>query len=493
MAFRFYYDETEHSRKINLKTLKADNYYDNFMTVIIGWDDDFSDEIEKRYLAFEEKYCGRKSKGELKSTTLSQKQFTHGFASMTEDNAEFISDFLDVFDEHVFWCFSVQSKVEFIIHQLFANYRNSLMLDADAVKYTIIKAINTYKPERVMERIYGNHDQLVPELRKFLEERIEKNKENTRLKENENLAFEQLLMILSDSLPLNTEDWDYHIPFDGFSKYLREQRIADYSLIIDREGDDHKTLKAAMQIGHRDVIEGDSKSYLGIRIADMLVGILSKFMKAMNKELQSDYQSVAKVVLDGRWFRLDERQRQLYRRLHYIISELNDSWNKSYAGIFTDDLISFIALLEYIDEQPAERLDGDISLSEEFNAYCVECLQGRFEEMRHKLSKEIITLDAEGCFINQWGAKVYADAAKQPGLIIEGGSQECFVVNAGFDRRGIPTVTIREDGDYRCYRIPDELAEWAINLVAFKNMGQEVLPAKVRFTRLGSKWNADII
>ena len=94
MAFKFYYDETEHSRKINLKTIRADNFYDNFMTVIIGWDDGFCDEIEKKYLAFEEKYNDRKSKGELKSTTLSQKQFVNGFASMSVDNAEFISDFL---------------------------------------------------------------------------------------------------------------------------------------------------------------------------------------------------------------------------------------------------------------------------------------------------------------------------------------------------------------------------------------------------------------
>lgn len=493
MAFKFYYDETEHSRKINLKTLKADNFYDYFLTVIIGWADEFSDEIEKKYLAFEEKYNDRKSKGELKSTTLSQKQFVNGFESMSVDNAEFISDFLAVFDEHVYWCFSVQSKVEYIIHQLFANYRNNMFVDADAVKYTIIKAINTYKPERVMECIYGDHNQLISELRSFLEERIEKNEANIQLKENENIAFEQLLIILNDSLPLITEDWDYHIPFDGFSKYLREQKIVDYSLIIDREGDEQKTLKAALKMGHRDVEEGDSKSHVGIRMADMLVGIQSKFMKSLNKALQSDYQSVTKVVLDSQWFRLDERQKKLYGRLHYVISELNDSWYKSYAGIFSDDLISFVALLEFIDEQPTERLNGDSLISEEFNQYCIGCLQGRFDEMQNKLSREIIELDDEGCFINRWGAKVYADATKQPGLIIENGKRECVVFNAGFDRRGIPTITIKEDGKYRCYRIPEQLGEWAMNLVAFKNMGQEVLPARVRFTKQGSKWNADII
>ena len=33
----FYYDESEHSRKINYGTVNADNYYDNFVSVIVGW------------------------------------------------------------------------------------------------------------------------------------------------------------------------------------------------------------------------------------------------------------------------------------------------------------------------------------------------------------------------------------------------------------------------------------------------------------------------
>ena len=36
-VFNFYYDETEHSRKINYKTVSAENYYDNFVTMIVGW------------------------------------------------------------------------------------------------------------------------------------------------------------------------------------------------------------------------------------------------------------------------------------------------------------------------------------------------------------------------------------------------------------------------------------------------------------------------
>ena len=36
-TYKFYYDESEHSRKINYATVTAPNYYDNFVTVVIGW------------------------------------------------------------------------------------------------------------------------------------------------------------------------------------------------------------------------------------------------------------------------------------------------------------------------------------------------------------------------------------------------------------------------------------------------------------------------
>lgn len=490
--YGFYYDETEHSRKINLKTLQADNYYDNFITVIVGWDEKYDSVITEKYLDFEKKYRDRKRKGELKSTTFSKNQFQNGFASMTDDNIEFVSDFLDMFDEHVYWCFSTQSKVEYIVHQLFANYHNDLVLDADAVKYSIIKAINTYKPDRVMECIYEKPDQLMFEFKAFLKDRIEKNKANIQLKENENFAYEQLLVILDDIEPIISESWDYHMPFDGFSKYLEEQKISEYMLVIDREGCNHKTLNAARDMGHIFVIEGDSKDYVGIRMADMMAGLLTKFMKAMNVALHSNYDVVSKTLLNRRWFILDDIRKQLYLKFHNVISELNDSWNKSYAGLFADDLLSFISLLEFIDKNTVEQLKDRVC-PELFNRYCVSNLQGRFEEMHHKLPWENTTLNDEGCFINKWGAKVYADATKQPGLEIENGMRECEVVNAGFDARGIPTVTILEDGEYNCYRIPEELFEWSMILVEYKNRGQAILPAKVRFSKKDGRWDADIL
>ena len=64
--FNFYYDESEHSRKINGKTILQNNFYDNFVTAIVGYNLDDLFEIEQRYLTFEKYYEDRKKGGELK-------------------------------------------------------------------------------------------------------------------------------------------------------------------------------------------------------------------------------------------------------------------------------------------------------------------------------------------------------------------------------------------------------------------------------------------
>ena len=88
MKYCFYYDESEHSRVINLSTVTGETYYDGFLAAIIGWRSDHETAFEQRYHAFEEKYADRKKKGELKSGTIKPKQLVHGFASLNEAKAE---------------------------------------------------------------------------------------------------------------------------------------------------------------------------------------------------------------------------------------------------------------------------------------------------------------------------------------------------------------------------------------------------------------------
>ena len=154
MKYVFFYDETEHSRKINYKTVTANNYCDNFMTGIVGWKTEENDCVSDRYLAFESKYDYRKKDGELKSQTMKTKDFSLGFTSLNNHTIEFYEDLVSLFDEKIIIYFSVFSKIEFVISQLFINDGNSLFVDVDCMKYSIIKAINVYRPQNVIEAIY---------------------------------------------------------------------------------------------------------------------------------------------------------------------------------------------------------------------------------------------------------------------------------------------------------------------------------------------------
>ena len=56
--YSFYYDESERSRKISYTTISASNYYDNFITMIVGWTDGKAD-ILQRHADFENRFRRR--------------------------------------------------------------------------------------------------------------------------------------------------------------------------------------------------------------------------------------------------------------------------------------------------------------------------------------------------------------------------------------------------------------------------------------------------
>lgn len=196
--YNFYYDESEHSRKINYKTVSAANYYDNFVTMIVGWSAE-KDDILQRHAALETKYADRKdSNGEIKSTMFQQKQFKHGFASLNKQNARFVNDFLSLFDEDIHIYFSVSSKIEYLVLQIFQGYRNSFLIDADLMKYSITKALVIYRPQEIIKCLCGSPEDFLEELKKFFRDRIEYNEDNLELKKAESMAFQEILLVLDE-------------------------------------------------------------------------------------------------------------------------------------------------------------------------------------------------------------------------------------------------------------------------------------------------------
>lgn len=498
MQYNFFYDETEHSRKINYQTVMANNYYDNFITAIVGWSSEDDINISERYLAFEEKYNDRKKNGELKSQAIKARNLKLGFASLNNHTIKFYEDLISLFDDKIITYFSMFSKIEYVINQLFVNYHNSMFVDVDYMKYSIIKAINVYRPQKLIEAIYKDTDTFVKELRAFLKERIDKNQANILLKQRENKAFLDILILLDDVELPETLEWTYFSSFDGFKKLLKEMNIGDYKLLVDREGDDSHTLNSAVSIGLKNVTEGDSKEYIGIRMADMLAGLISKLMQALKTSLAGNYKNgkIEKTLIDSGWFVLNQRQLDLYKKLYRVVCEKHNYWHKIYAGIYSDDVVAFVALLEYMNDfKSRDKISKNelMMQPEYYNFFVCKSLQRRYEIMRNKLPIDSIVDSGKEFFYNQRGAKVYKNIEKQPMLPLHEGQNRYYVLSVGFAQNRVPLITISENEEPYCYRLPNEYNEWAMLVVELANRGENYFPEDAIFSLIDGRYYVDIM
>lgn len=490
--FNFYYDETEHSRKINHRTVSASNYHDDFIAAAVGWDKFDEIEIEAKFRAFEDKHSRRTAGNELKSTTIKQSQLKYGFASLSKSTAALMNDFFDLFDERVFVYLSAFSKTEYIVRQVFTGYENSPFADMDLLKYSVTKAIVTYRPEEVIQSLYAGPEEFLESLKDFLRLKIDANKANIELKNREIEQFRCVLFLLEDAEPIKTLDWNYDSTLATLKAFLQEKSISEYSLIIDREA---RTAESARNLGFKRVSEGNSKEIFALRMADLLAGIAAKLMKALAKALA--YRSAAdetrKQLLDVGWFKLTEERLALYKKLHRIVMQYNNAWYKVSSGVYSDNLICFTTFLSFMDDFTSPRdVQGDLQMMPEyFNAAVCAALEHHFAMVRNKLPVIPINSDNSEYFFTQRGSKEYFDVSKQPRLEVGERARTYNVLAVGV-RNGKALVTLEEDNKVVCYALPNRLHSWAETLVGLANSGVNLFPEKVTFTPIDGELAAYI-
>jgi hypothetical protein len=54
-------------------------------------------------------------------------------------------------------------------------------------------------------------------------------------------------------------------------------------------------------------------------------------------------------------------------------------------------------------------------------------------------------------------------------------------------------VTIEEEGQAVCYKLPLDYSEWAMNVVGIANSGEKLIPGEVVFSLMDGKYYADIL
>ena len=282
----------------------------------------------------------------------------------------------------------------------------------DAARYSIVKAIVTYRPTEVIESLYKSPAEFVAALMTFLTNRIRRNKENRELKAQENTAFEAVLYVLNNVDVPQSLAWDYHSQFVGFGNFLSSKGILDYSVLLDKEGEagaESKTIIAAKEASLKNCEEADSIDHFGIRMADMLVGIIGKLMKSLYHSLTptQDSPRIAKTLLSKEWFRLTDGQLQLYKQLYHIVFEINNDWYKVYAGNYSDDLVSFLGLLDFMNHfNSSKDSEQDFDMQPEYCNSCIcQRLETHFEQMKNKLPVEPVKDQEKDFFRNRRGAK----------------------------------------------------------------------------------------
>lgn len=466
---KFYYDETEHSRSLTLSAVMANEFYDGFVVAVIGWDESREAELERRYLAFEERY---RSPGavELKSAALAKKQFRYGFHSLTKANVRLVHDFLDLFDEGMFVYCSFSSKVEHLMYRLFGRYRSVPGVNTDSMKYTLAKLVVRYRPREIVEAFYGDPEKLIGKLRSFLLDRIERNKINPALKHVETEQCQALLAVLDDASPLESVEWEYYPPLEGFALYLSEHgEIDGYELNIDQE---ERTAAAARELGFDPVFQVDSKDCFGIRMADMLAGIVGKLLKAIRAELTycSKDDELKKNLFDEKWFELDDARLELYKQLRKVLMLFDNCWYKTYGGVYSDDLVVLISLLNYLgnfEDAGALRANLDIH-AEAFNTCCCMDLRLHFDKLEVGVPwRDAPNANSENLF--------------RPRLRVADEPIVRNVVKVMLAEDGAPMVVVRESGKDTVYVLPDGLVGWVSMLVSNEGLADLVLPCDVRF------------
>lgn len=379
--YHFYYDESEHSRTLSQNTITADGFYDGFVIAIVGWKERREPVIKERYLNYEKEFLSPNAT-ELKSTSIKPSQLQFGFSSLNKRNLALIESLLDILDEQTLLYYSFTSKAEYLVRQLFANPQNFQFLDSESAIYSITKSLVKYRPDSVLKSLYKHPENCLDAIRSFLIERIEIDRHNKELKSSEIESLSLILNTMKTIDPPQKTKWDYTMPLEGFSAYLKERSIDSYILTIDQE---ELTANTAIAMGFHSVREEDSKHCFGIRIADMISGIICKLMKAISNNLKyTDKKStIEKRLLDERWFIIDERKLALYKSLHRVLKENDRSWFKAYAGSHSDDLVLLISLLDYFNEyESAKDLSkhqgkhGDL-----FNALACQELCEHFDRM----------------------------------------------------------------------------------------------------------------
>lgn len=324
--------------------------------------------IEDKYKMLEEKYMPSRNFSddrELKGKDILDKNFNYGVASLKNRELVFYSSLFDLLLENDVYnlLFSI-NKMSLVVDNRLTSWildieEKNYLQSARILKYALVKYLEKEASERVIQSIFdsniGNREVLT-EIQKHMVAFIEKNQHIKRMERQIQSYIEIIQVIrktkhLIKDTPFEQASFDWNkVSFD-IDLWITEMRLANKfnlqssELILD-EGIPTEPFK---KLKFPSIKENeDSTTHVGLRISDVLVVIVGKYMSKLANELRYDKNNPEiRKLLPNEWFQLEEKQFDLLKKMNkYFFS--NDSIYCFIVDTYFDDALLFETYFRYI-------------------------------------------------------------------------------------------------------------------------------------------------
>lgn len=350
MQYKFYFDESFHTRKVTKSSFDDTDYFNSYLSTGMGIKSNAVSKVFRRYKIIEKKYKNFYGTTELKSEIINKKHYKFGLNTFSRIEVELYTEYFSfLIDNDILYYISCFDKLEYLLSQ--CKYKPYYFLNDSAVIYSIVKLINVYRPAKVIEDVLNNSNELIVDLKKFAIKQLRTNGK-IELKTEENKAIINILNYLDfiDTLEINNQ-FDYSFTYRGLKKLIEEIGLNDVIIIIDKEATGN-ICKSAKMVGFSNTRQMDSKKSSGIRISDMFCGFISRVMRAIYEDTKNNPEVIynEKHVLSEKWFELNKQKFDLYKLIAKYLKKYSNIYYCSFVGIYFDLFDEFVGLIYYIDD-----------------------------------------------------------------------------------------------------------------------------------------------
>ncbi|MEN1990754.1 hypothetical protein [Paenibacillus hubeiensis] len=324
--------------------------------------------IEDKYKMLEEKYMSSRNFSddrELKGKDILDKNFNYGIASLKNRELDFYSSLFDLLLENDVYnlLFSI-NKMSLVVDNRLTSWildieEKNYIQSARILKYALVKYLEKEASGRVIQSIFdsniGNREVLT-EIQKHMVAFIEKNQHIKRM-ERQIQSYSGIIQVIRKTkhlikdTPFEQASFDWNkVSFD-IDLWITEMSLANKfnmqstELILD-EGIPIEPFK---KLKFPSIKENeDSTTHVGLRISDVLVVIVGKYMSKLANELRYDKNNPEiRKLLPNDWFQFEEKQFDLLKKMNKYFFP-NDSIYCFIVDTYFDDALLFETYFRYI-------------------------------------------------------------------------------------------------------------------------------------------------